>query len=446
MNNWQRVLQGVEKHINKHSFQTWFQPTRLLSEDSGQLTIEVPNELFLEWIHSNYQTIVNDVIVDLGSDIVSATFTCARGAQGRNGRAESAGRRATERPHTANGHGGDGSLPISPRYTFDSFVVSSCNQFAHAAAMAVAEKPSHAYNPLYISGGVGLGKTHLLHAIVNVVRQANPTTRILYISSENFMNELINAIRFEKTFEFKEKYRRVDILLIDDIQFLEGKERTQEEFFHTFNQLYELQKQIVISSDCPPREISTLEERLRSRFEWGLIADIQPPDLETKVAILNKKAALEGIQLPQDVALYVASKVTSNIRELEGCLVRTIAYASLTGRAIDLELATETLQDLLTESTRSVTVESIQKYVAGYYSLKVADLRSRNNSRSVALPRHVAMYLSKSLTSCSLPEIGRRFGKKHHSTVIHAIRKVERLRAGQPDFDKQMQTFIESFQ
>ena len=442
MNKWARVLQGVEKRINRHSFRTWFQPTKLLADSGGQLTIQVPNELFLEWIHSNYQAIVDEVISDLAPDVVSACFTC--GGSG-NGHAEtpSASRRS---PAPVRHHRDAGNQPVSLRYTFDSFVVSSCNQFAHAAAMAVAEKPSHAYNPLYIYGGVGLGKTHLLHAIGNTIQQENPDSRLLYLSSENFVNELINAIRFEKTFEFKEKYRNVDVLLMDDVQFLEGKERTQEEFFHTFNQLYELQKQIVISSDCPPREISTLEERLRSRFEWGLIADIQPPDLETKVAILNKKAEAEGITLPQDVALYVASKVKSNIRELEGCLIRTIAYSSLTGRPIDLDLTTETLQDILKENARAVTVEAIQKFVADYYRLKAADLRSRNNSRNVALPRHVAMYLSRSLTNCSLPEIGRRFGKKHHSTVLHAIRRVDQLRASEPGFDKQIRGFIESFQ
>jgi chromosomal replication initiator protein len=260
------------------------------------------------------------------------------------------------------------------------------------------------------------------------------------------MNELINCIRFEKTIEFKEKYRSVDVLLMDDIQFLQGKERTQEEFFHTFNQLYELQKQIVITSDCPPREIPALEERLRSRFEWGLIADIQPPDLETKVAILRKKAEVEGVKLPDEVALYVASKVKSNIRELEGCLVRLTAYSSLVGRVIDLELATECLKDLISEHRHAVTVESIQKFVADYYGLKVTQLKTRNNAQQVALPRHVAMYIAKQLTACSLPDIGRRFGGKHHSTVIHAVRKISGMRENQPEFDRQMRGFLESFQ
>ena len=445
MNKWERVLQGVESRVNKHSYQTWFQPTRLVRDSGGQLEIGVPNELFREWLSSNYQGIVDEVISELVPDVASVAFTCTGSVDSTTGNGPM-GRSPTGRRRPRGERPREVVRPISPRYTFHSFVVSSCNQFAHAAAMAVAEKPSHAYNPLYIYGGVGLGKTHLLHAIGNHVQTASPRSHLLYISSENFMNELINAIRFEKTLEFKKKYRNVDVLLIDDIQFLEGKERTQEEFFHTFNQLYELQKQIVISSDCPPREISTLEERLRSRFEWGLIADIQPPDLETKVAILNKKAEAEGVILPQDVALYVASKVKSNIRELEGCLVRTIAYASLTGRSIDLELTTETLQGILNEQAQVITVDAIQKFIADFYRLKPSDLRSRNNSKVVALPRHVAMYLSKSLTDCSLPEIGRCFGKKHHSTVLHAIRKIKRLRDSQPDFDRQIQSFLEAFQ
>ena len=325
-------------------------------------------------------------------------------------------------------------------------MVSSCNEFAHAAALAVADKPSNSYNPLYVYGGVGLGKTHLMHAIGNHLVASGSRIRLCYVTTENFMNELINAIRFEKTIEFKEKYRNVDVLLVDDIQFLEGKERTQEEFFHTFNQLYELQKQIVITSDCPPREISALEERLRSRFEWGLIADIQPPDLETKVAILSKKAEMEGITLPQEVSLYVASKVKSNIRELEGCLVRLLAYSSLLGRPIDLEMATETLKDIISESQHAVTIESIQKLVADSYGVKVSQLRSKNNAKLVALPRHVAMYLSKELTGASLPETGRRFGGKHHSTVLHAVRKIARMRDEDSNFDKRIQGLIELLQ
>jgi chromosomal replication initiator protein len=313
---------------------------------------------------------------------------------------------------------------LNPKYTFQSFVVGSCNQFAHAAAQAVADMPSKTYNPLYVYGGVGLGKTHLMHAIGHLIKSRNSSLRLTYISSEKFMNELINAIRYDKTINFRERYRTIDVLLMDDIQFLAGKERTQEEFFHTFNALYDSQKQIVISSDCAPREIPTLEERLHSRFEWGLIADIQPPDLETKVAILKRKAENEKIDLPDDVALFIASKIKSNIRELEGSLVRLVAYASLKGLKIELSVAQEILKNIIEDDTNGVSIEVIQKAVAQYYDLKISDLKSKNNSRSIAVPRQVAMYLCKTLTKSSLPEIGREFGGKHHTTVLHSINKI----------------------
>jgi chromosomal replication initiator protein len=308
--------------------------------------------------------------------------------------------------------------------------------------VAVAADPSRCYNPLFVYGGVGLGKTHLMQAIGNHLR-ARSGVRLRYISAEQFMNELIDAIRFEKTLEFKNRSRNVEVLLIDDVQFLGGKERTQEEFFHTFNALYESQRQIVITSDCPPREIPHLEERLRSRFEWGLIADIQPPDLETKVAILKKKAEAEGTSLPDDVALFIASKCKSNVRELEGALLRVVAFASISGREISLDVAKETLLELLQAESQAVSVESIQKLVANYFNLRVAELKARNNSPQVAFPRQISMYLCKLLTGCSLPEIGRRFGK-HHSTVIHAIRRIEARRAREKDFDRLMESFIQS--
>ena len=316
------------------------------------------------------------------------------------------------------------------------------NQFAHAACRAVAEAPSRSYNPLFIYGGVGLGKTHLMHAIGRYVLQHDPNLKLTYISSERFMNEMINAIRYERILDFREVYRSVDILLVDDIQFLAGKESTQTEFFHTFNALYDAQKQIVLSSDRPPHEIPQLEERLRSRFEWGLIADIQPPDLETKVAILKRKAEAEAVPLPDDVAMFIAGRIKSNIRELEGSLIRLIAYASLTGRDISLELTQEVLRNVIDLDNRAITIESIQKYVADYYQLKVHELKARNNSKSVALPRQVAMYLCKQLTTASLPEIGRSFGGKHHSTVLHSIRKVQLLRKRE-DFDSLIAGFVE---
>jgi chromosomal replication initiator protein len=308
--------------------------------------------------------------------------------------------------------------------------------------MAVAEQPSRAYNPLFVYGGVGLGKTHLMQAIGNRLARRGGA-RMQYLSTEQFMNELINSIRFERTLEFKDKYRKVDVLLIDDIQFLAGKERTQEEFFHTFNALYDAQKQIVITSDCPPRSIPTLEDRLRSRFEWGLIADIQPPDLETKIAILRKKAEADGAVLPDDVALFIATNSKSNIRELEGALIRVVAYASMSGRELTLDLAKDTLKDLLVSEAPAITVESIQKLVANHYNLKVTELKSKNNSQQISFPRQVAMYLCKRMTESSLPEIGRRFGGKHHSTVIHAIQKIERKRNDEREFDRLVDSFVQ---
>ena len=334
---------------------------------------------------------------------------------------------------------------MNPRYTFETFIVGSSNQFAHAASRAVAEAPSRSYNPLFVYGGVGLGKTHLMHAVGHYVLQHGPGCRLTYISSERFMNEMINAVRYDRILEFRERYRSVDVLLVDDIQFLAGKEGTQTEFFHTFNALYDAQKQIVLSSDCPPHEIPQLEERLRSRFEWGLIADIQAPDLETKVAILKKKAETEAVPLPDNVAIYIAGKIKSNIRELEGSLIRLVAYASLTGREISLGLAQDVLRNILDHDERAVTIEIIQKFVSDYYQLKLAELKSRNNSKSIAIPRQIAMYLCKNLTHASLPEIGRSFGGKHHSTVIHSIRKVEEKRKRDGDFNILINNFLESF-
>jgi chromosomal replication initiator protein len=440
MNLWDRILAVLQRKINSQSFNTWLKPTHQLSMADGRLQIEVPSVLFADWISRHFMPLIQETARELDCGRLDVRFTSRRAA--------APAAQPADQPNPA------ASLPrgsaaittgLNPRYTFDSFVVSSCNQFAHAAALAVAEQPSGAYNPLYIYGGVGLGKTHLMHAMGNQISRAMPGLRHLYITSETFMNELINSIRFEKTPDFKERYRNVDLLLIDDIQFLAGKERTQEEFFHTFNALYESQKQIVLTSDCPPRDIPTLEERLRSRFEWGLIADIQPPDLETKVAILRKKAEAENVSLPEDVALFIASRIRSNIRELEGSLIRLVAFASLSGRGITIEMAQETLKGLIDDRARSVSVEAIQKHVAGYYHLKVSELKSRNNSKHISFPRQVAMYLCKRLTSTSLPSIGAQFGGKHHSTVIHAIRKIERLREKDREFERTVAGFLESF-
>jgi len=442
MKLWEQVLEKVEPKLNSQSFDTWLKPTQQASLSEEALEVEVPSSFFAEWISNHYLPVIRESLSEVHPGDLAIRFK----ARPDCGAAAPAPAERFLRRRLPPSGSCAGPAALNARYTFDTFVASSSNQFAHAAAKAIAEQPSMNYNPLYIYGGVGLGKTHLMHAVGNHLAMHRPDLRQRYLSTENFMNELINAIRFEKTQDFKEKYRSVDLLLIDDIQFLAGKERTQEEFFHTFNALYESQKQIVITSDCPPRQIPTLEERLRSRFEWGLMADIQPPDLETKIAILRKKAEAERVELPQDVAFFISSKIKSNIRELEGSLVRLTAFSSLTGRRIDLDMAKETLKDLLEDKSRSVTVEAIQKMVANYFKISPADIKSKNNSPTISFPRQVAMYLCKTLTGQSLPAIGQTFGGKHHSTVIHAIRKVEKRREADKDFDRLMRSFLESFE
>jgi chromosomal replication initiator protein len=437
---WDQILARVETKVNRHSFYTWFRPTSLVADSGSGLTIRVPNLLFTEWLTKHYSGVLAEALEEVKRPGTSVAFI-ADGSQPDAALEETLDPAFRERdaavPSTSGG--------LTPRYTFDTFIVGPSNQFAHAACRAVAEAPSRSYNPLFIYGGVGLGKTHLMHAIGQYVLLHDPSLTLTYISSERFMNEMINAVRYDRILDFRERYRSVDVLLVDDIQFVSGKEGTQTEFFHTFNALYDSQKQIVLSSDRPPHEIPALEERLRSRFEWGLIADIQPPDLETKVAILKRRAEAEAVPLPDNVALYIAGRIKSNIRELEGSLTRLIAYASLTGREISLDLTQEILKNVIDQDEKHVTIESIQKFVADYYQLKVADLKSRNNSKSVAMPRQVAMYLCKSLTHASLPEIGRSFGGKHHSTVIHSIKKVEDLRKNDRHFHSLIDGFLQSF-
>ncbi len=476
VNMWQRILSSLQHKINRQSFNTWLKPTRQLSFADGTLNVEVPSLLFADWISRHYLGLIEESAKEVDCSAVQFRFTSRQPAAPHAAAASEPLSIASARPLEVAAVSVEARPPVAPqgvaasrvadrpaatqeppaifpigaglnpRYSFDSFVVSSCNQFAHAAAVAVAEQPSSSYNPLYVYGGVGLGKTHLMHAIGNYILRQRHGVKHMYITTEAFMNQLINSIRFEKTIDFKERYRNVDVLLIDDIQFLAGKERTQEEFFHTFNALYESQKQIVITSDCPPRDIPTLEERLRSRFEWGLIADIQPPDLETKVAILTKKAEAENVNLPEDVAHFVAGHVRSNVRELEGSLIRLVAYASLTGRPIDLPMAEDTLKDLMDDRGRIVTVEMIQKFVANYFHLKPIELKSRNNSKHISFPRQVAMYLCKRLTGKSLPAIGGAFGGKHHTTVLHAIRKIEGMRERDKEFARILNGFLESFE
>ena len=444
MNLWEQILARIETKVNRHSFYTWFRPTSFIADDRSSVTVRVPNPVFKDWLTKHYSVVINEAMSEVKRPNLTIHYVAdlqSEGVANPLGPAEIAA--LEEDPSLALTAPGPAGL--NPRYTFDTFIVGSSNQFAHAACRAVAEAPSRSYNPLFIYGGVGLGKTHLMHAVGHYVLMHDQNLKLTYISSERFMNEMINAVRYDRVLDFRERYRSVDVLLVDDIQFLSGKEGTQTEFFHTFNALYDSQKQIVLSSDCPPRDITSLEERLRSRFEWGLIADIQSPDFETKVAILKKKAETEAVPLPDNVAMYIAGKIKSNIRELEGSLIRLIAFASLTGQEISLTLAQEVLKGILEHEEKAVTIEIIQKFVADYYNLKLVDLKSRNNSKSVAMPRQIAMYLCKSLTHASLPEIGRSFGGKHHSTVIHSIRKVEDLRKKDGDFNMLIGNFLEGF-
>jgi chromosomal replication initiator protein len=447
---WDQVLSRIEDQVGKHSFSTWFKPTTLLSDAGQSLSIRVPNPLFVEWLPKHYSVVLAEALRDVGRPDVRLLFVPEGTEEERrhgeeiddevdNAPAPSIVRSAPPPPEQDSPRAGS----LIPRYTFDTFIVGPSNQFAHAACRAVAETPSRSYNPLFIHGGVGLGKTHLMHAIGHYVVQHHPGLVLTYISSERFMNEMINAVRFDRILDFRSRYRSVDVLLVDDIQFVSGKEGTQNEFFHTFNALHDAQKQIVISSDRPPGEIPALEERLRSRFEWGLIADIQVPDVETKAAILKRKAEEEGVPLANDVAMFMASRIKSNVRELEGSLIRLIAYSSLTTKPLTIELAQDVLKNVIDLDEKAITIEQIQKFVADYYHLKLHELKSRNNSKSVAMPRQVAMYLCKSLTHASLPEIGRSFGGKHHSTVIHSIKKVEDMRKKSNDFDKQVSNLIE---
>src|SRR5881628_1878166 len=448
-NPWLRILDALEKKINRHSYDTWLKPTRYSHSSGGVLFVRVPTVEFRH-VGDKYADLIQEAVDNLGMEFQEVKFVTPEDDPASTPVRHDGGLSA--HPPTTTSHisqsrfDWDGAAQLNPRYTFDAFVIGSGNQFAHAACQSVAERPSKAYNPLFLYGGVGMGKTHLMQAIGHEIKQRQPQSAICYVSSEKFTNEMINSLRYDKMTSFRDKFRNVDVLLIDDIQFLAQKERTQEEFFHTFNALHESMKQIVIASDRPPRDIPTLEERLRSRFEWGLIADIQPPDLETKVAILKKKAEAEGVLLPEDVALFIAGGVRSNIRELEGSLIRLVAYASLTGRPIDLAMTQDTLKDLMEDRARTVTLEAIQKLVAGHFQIKTMELKSRNNSKHISFPRQVAMYLCKRLTDKSLPAIGSAFGGKHHTTVIHAIRKIETMRERDKEFARVLSSLQESFE
>lgn len=429
MNIWNQVLEKIQERIDKQSYDTWFDPVIFISYIEDTIHLQVPNEKFKAWMEKKYNGLISETLVEIGYPTVKLNIFHPEKEEDE-----------VDEPKVKN----DVTV-YNPKYTFNTFVVGHSNQFAHAAAKAVAEAPSKVYNPLFIYGGVGLGKTHLLHAIASHIQENNKNMKILYISSETFVNDLISSIRHENTKPFRERYRNNDILLVDDIQFLAGKERTQEEFFHTFNALYNAQKQIILSSDRPPREIPTLEERLTSRFEMGLLADIQPPEFETKLAILERKAELEGVTLQEDVSQFIASRVKSNIRELEGCLVRIIAYSSLTAKQITLEFVKEVLKDIWRDEEKPVTAEEIMKTVADYYKIKVKDLKAKDNRREIALPRQIAIYLTKKLTTLSLPEIGRRFGGKHHSTIIHSINKIEQMRKEETNFNNIINNLMQFF-
>jgi chromosomal replication initiator protein len=411
----------------------------LESIEGSRIKILLPNRFFKEWFEDHYLAILKTVLEDLMFSSVEVILRVPE--QENQAGIDTKVERSAKRP--IRRHRNEATF-LNPKYTFETFVVGRSNQFVHAGCLAVGEQLSKAYNPLFIYGGVGLGKTHLLHAIGHLVLRRNGRLRLSYVSSEKFTNDLINAIRFDSTVEFRNRYRSLDLLLIDDIQFIAGKERTQEEFFHTFNELYDSTKQIVISSDSLPREIPTLEERLRSRFEWGLIADIQPPDLETKAAILRKKAQAEAVRLPDEVSLFIAKNVQSNIRELEGSLVRLIAYASLTGREISLELAQETLKELNAERAKVITLGAIQRVVADFFRVKVEDLKSKDRNQGIVLPRQVAMYLSRTMTASSLPAIGEAFGGKDHTTVIHSCEKIKRRLAGDDGFRRQIESLTQA--
>jgi len=424
---WQETLDQLESHLTPQHFNTWIKPIRLVSIDKDLIQLEVPNRFIYSWIRDNYADLIQETISTIGAVSYRLQIDIAP-LQSRKGEPEvtQPTPQPVAEPTRAPAVGKNpGVYNLNKKYTFDEFVSGSSNQFAYAAARAVAANPATTYNPLFIYGGVGLGKTHLINAIGNAILQENPEMRICYYTSEKFMNELINSLRYAKMDEFRKKFRSMDVLLIDDVQFIAGKERTQEEFFHTFNSLYESHKQIVVTSDKFPKEIPGLEERLRSRFEWGLIADIQAPDIETKQAILKIKAEQNGIDLPENVTFFLANSISSNVRELEGYLIRIGAYASLTATPITLGMATEVLKNILVEKRREISIEEIQKTVAAHYGIKVSDLKSSKRLKALVLPRQVAMYLSRQLTPCSYPEIGDKFGGKDHSTIIHAIKKIE---------------------
>ncbi|HHV72169.1 MAG TPA: chromosomal replication initiator protein DnaA [Clostridia bacterium] len=448
LNLWEKALVLIEKELSKPSFETWVKTTEPVDITDNTILISVPNDFAKDWLENRYANIIKKALTAVSGLEMDVKFFVPNDKNlpnldsleeknwlDKKGQAEPEIKQK-EKEETRFSQ-------LNPKYVFETFVVGNSNRFAHAASLAVAEAPAKAYNPLFIYGGVGLGKTHLMHAIGHYVLENNKNAKVVYVSSETFTNELINAIRDDKTVEFRNKYRNIDVLLIDDIQFVAGKERTQEEFFHTFNTLHEANKQIVISSDRPPKEIPTLEDRLRSRFEWGLITDIQAPDLETRIAILRKKAKLENLSIPNDVIVYIANKINTNIRELEGALIRVVAYSSLTGHKINLELAEEALKDIIPQNNKkTVTIELIQQVVAKHFNLKVEDMKTKKRTQAIAFPRQIAMYLCREMTDASLPKIGEEFGGRDHTTVIHAFDKIRKSLKTDPNLDMTIKKII----
>src|SRR6056297_3516589 len=444
---WNQTLNEVKEKLSNPSFKTWFSNTKPVDlKDDNILMIEVPNDFIKDWIETRYNELITDIIQNLTDTNLKCRFYTEEELNELNEVEEDNKEEVEEDSEEKNENKKNTKRNeyninnnLNPKYSFDSFVVGNGNRFAHAASLAVAEAPAKAYNPLFLYGDVGLGKTHLMQAIAHYILKHNPDNKVVYVSSETFTNELINAIKDDKTASFRDKYRNIDILLVDDIQFLANKERTQEEFFHTFNSLHEANRQLIISSDRPPKEIPTLEERLRSRFEWGLITDIQKPDLETRIAILRKKADIEDLKIPNEVIIDIANKIQSNIRELEGALVKVIAYSSLVNKEIDIELAEEALKDLVDKdnsSPREVTIDLIKKEVSNYYKIEVKEMESKKRTQNIVFPRQIAMYLARNMTESSLPQIGDEFGGRDHTTVIHSHNKIKEKFENDIDFQK----------
>lgn len=439
MNSWEQIKDHISRRITSEAFQNWLVRTNFIALENGNLRVSVPDEATRQWMQEEYAGEVWAAVHELRLPVQQVTYQEA--GQASDAAAEPSPTYATQAQEELFAP----PINLNPNFTFENFVVGSCNQFAHAAAKAVATVPAKTYNPLFIYGGTGMGKTHLMHAIGRELQSRYGRMRIIFTSSERFMNEMINCIRLQRMQQFHQHYRSADVLLVDDIQTLGGAQRTQEEFFHTFNELYEHQKQIVISSDTPPKNTPGLVDRLRSRFEWGLMVDVQPPDLETKMAILDKKAGDMGIRLPEDVRVYIATRTKTSVRELEGALVKLVAYANLTSMPITIAMTQQALKHLSIGQDRKITIDAIIKAVAEKFSLQPSQLKQKGNTQQIVYPRQVAMYLVKELTSASLPEIGRAFGGKHHTTVLHSIQKIEELRHKTPDLNSLLNNLSDSF-